>query len=56
MPAESPAQKHLACVALAYKRHGDSAIKDFKNKAAVHEMAKMSEKQLEDFCKSPVKG
>lgn len=52
----STAQKHLACMALAYKRHGSSAIKAVNNKEPVKKMANsMSEEQLRDFCTSKVK-
>jgi hypothetical protein len=56
MPATSPAQKHLACMALAYKRHGKSALRDVKNTKQVIDMANsMSEEQLKDFCLPAVK-
>jgi len=56
MPAESEAQKTMACMALGYKRHGESAIKSVKNKAAVIKMANsMTEEELKDFCLPPVK-
>jgi len=56
MPAESPAMKTTACMALGYKRHGESAIKSVKNKKAVIDMANsMTEEELEDFCLQPVK-
>jgi hypothetical protein len=55
MPATSPAQKHMACMALAYKRHGAHVLKDVKNKDAVIKMAdSMTEEQLKDFCLPPV--
>jgi len=57
MPAESTAQKRMACMALAYKRHGASALKSVKNKEPVMKMANsMSETDLEHYCKEPVKG
>jgi len=56
MPAESEAQKTMACMALGYKRHGESAIKSVKNKEAVIKMANsMTEEQLKDYCLQPVK-
>ena len=56
MPAESEAQKTMACMALAYKRHGPSALKSVKDKDAVIKMANsMTEEQLKDFCLPPVK-
>jgi len=56
MPAESEAQKTMACMALAYKRHGSSAIKSVKDKAAVIKMANsMSEDELKEYCLQPVK-
>jgi len=56
MPATSGAQKHMACMAYAYKRHGESAIKDVEDKEAVKKMANsMSEEDLKHFCLSPVK-
>jgi hypothetical protein len=52
----SDAQKTMACMALAYKRHGDSALKSVKNKKPVIDMANsMTEEQLKDYCLSPVK-
>ena len=57
MPSESQAQKTLACMALAYKRHGESALRDVKNKEQVIKMAdSMTEEQLGHYCKEPVKG
>ena len=57
MPATSQSQKTLACMALAYKRHGESAIKSVKNKKAVIDMANsMSEEQLKEYCLQPVQG
>ena len=57
MPATSAPQKKLACMALAYKRHGESALKYVENKAQVKEMANsMTEEQLSHYCKEPVKG
>ena len=51
MPATSEAQKTMACMALGYKRHGESAIKSVRDKAAVIKMANsMTEEELEDFC------
>lgn len=51
MPAESEPQKTMACMALAYKRHGAGAIKSVKDKTAVIKMANsMSEEQLKDYC------
>jgi hypothetical protein len=56
MPAESEAQKTMACMAYAYKRHGESAIKSVKDKAAVIKMANsMSEEDLKDYCLGSVK-
>lgn len=56
MPAESEAQKTMACMALGYKRHGPSAIKSVKNKESVIKMANsMNEEQLGDYCLQPVK-
>lgn len=56
MPAESEAQKTMACMALGYKRHGESALKSVKNKKPVIDMANsMTEEQLEDYCLQPVK-
>jgi len=56
MPAESEAQKTMSCMALGYKRHGESAIKSVKNKKAVIDMANsMTEEQLKDYCLQPVK-
>ena len=56
MPSTSPEQKTMACMALAYKRHGQGAIKSVKDKQAVIEMANsMTEEQLEDYCLQPVK-
>lgn len=56
MPAKSAAMKTMACMALAYKRHGESAIKSVKDKAAVIKMAKsMTEDELKDYCLQPVK-
>jgi len=44
-------------MALAYKRHGESAIKSVKNKKAVIDMANsMSEEQLKEYCLQPVQG
>ena len=55
MPASSESQKTLACMALAYKKHGAGAIKSVKNKKAVIDMANsMSEEQLKEFCLQPV--
>jgi hypothetical protein len=57
MPAKSEAMKTMACMALGYKKHGASAIKSVKDKAAVIKMANsMSEEELKDFCLQPVKG
>ena len=56
MPAESEAQKTMACMAYAYKKHGASAIKSVKDKAAVIKMANsMTEEQLKDYCLPTVK-
>lgn len=56
MPATSPEQKTMACMALGYKRHGDGALKSVKEKEAVIKMANsMTEEQLEDYCLQPVK-
>ena len=56
MPATSEAQKHMACMAYAYKRHGESALESVKDKEPVKKMANsMSEEDLKDFCLSPVK-
>lgn len=56
MPAKSPAQKTMMCIALAYKRHGASAIKSVKDKAAVIKMAdSMTEEELKEYCLQPVK-
>lgn len=56
MPATSPEQKHMACVALGYKNHGISALKSVKNKQPVIKMANsMTEEQLKDYCLQPVK-
>lgn len=56
MPAESEAMKTMACMALGYKRHGDSAIESVKNKEAVIKMANsMTEEELKDYCLQPVK-
>jgi len=56
MPATSPEQKHMACMAYAYKRHGESALKSVKNKGPVIKMAgSMSEEDLKHFCLSPVR-
>jgi hypothetical protein len=56
MPATSPAQKHLMCMALAYKRHGKSVLRDIKNPEEVIKTANsMTEQQLKDFCLPPVK-
>ena len=57
MPAKNPQQKRLACMALGYKRHGESVLRDVKNKKQVIDMANsMTEQQLEDYCKPPVGG
>jgi hypothetical protein len=57
MPATSPAQKHLMCMALAYKRHGASVLRDLKNKKEVIKVANsMTEGELKDFCLPAVKG
>lgn len=57
MPASSESQKTLACMALAYKKHGESAIKSVKDKQAVIKMANsMTEEELKDYCLQPVKG
>lgn len=51
MPPKSSAQKHMACMALAYKRHGASQIKNVSNKEAIIKMANsMSEEDLKHFC------
>lgn len=56
MPASSESQKTLACMALAYKKHGESAIKSVKDKQAVIKMANsMTEEELKDYCLQPVK-
>ena len=56
MPATNPAQKQLACMALAYKRHGAGALRDVKNKEQVIKMANsMTEEQLKEYCLPPVK-
>ena len=46
MLSESPAQKHLSCMAYAYKRHGESVIKMANS---------MPEEELKDYCLQPVK-
>lgn len=57
MPSVSSSQKHLMCMALAYKRHGKSALRDVKNTKKVIELANsMSEEDLKEYCTSPVKG
>jgi hypothetical protein len=44
-------------MALAYKKHGESAIKSVKDKQAVIKMANsMTEEELKDYCLQPVKG
>ncbi len=44
-------------MALAYKRHGESALKYVKNRKQVIQMANsMSEEDLTHYCKEPVKG
>jgi hypothetical protein len=56
MPSTSEAQKTMACMAYAYKRHGAGAIKSVKDKAAVIKMANsMTEEQLKEYCLPPVK-
>jgi hypothetical protein len=56
MPSTSEAQKHLACMALAYKRNGKSALRDVKDTKKVIDMANsMSEEELKEFCLPPVK-
>jgi len=56
MPAVSDAQKHEACMALAYKRHGAGALRDVKNKGPVIKMANsMTEEELREFCLPAVK-
>lgn len=51
MPATSPAQKHLMCMALTYKQHGKSALRDVKDTKKVIDLANsMSEEELKDFC------
>lgn len=56
MPSTSEVQKTMACMAYAYKRHGESAIKSVKDKQAVIKMAKsMTEEELKDYCLQPVK-
>jgi len=43
-------------MALAYKKHGESAIKSVKDKQAVIKMANsMTEEELKDYCLQPVK-
>lgn len=57
MPSTSEAQKHIMCMALAYKRHGKSALRDVKQTKKVIELANsMSEEDLKEYCLSPVKG
>jgi hypothetical protein len=57
MPAKSEAEKTRMCMAYGYKKHGASAIKSVKDKAAVIKMANsMTEEELKDFCLQPVKG
>lgn len=50
MPATSPQQEHVARMAQAYK-HGHLALADIPAgaRAAVQSMAKMTNKQLEDY-------
>jgi len=56
MPSTSEAQKTMACMAYAYKRRGESAIKSVKDKQAVIKMANsMTEEELKDYCLQPVK-
>lgn len=56
MPSTSEAQKTMTCMAYAYKRHGASAIKSVKDKAAVIKMANsMTEEELKEYCLQPVK-
>lgn len=56
MPASSPEQKQLMCAVLAYKKHGESAIKGMRNIAQIKKMAsEMTEEQLVDYCGSKVK-
>jgi len=56
MPTENEEQKTMMCMAYAYKRHGESAIKSVKNKKAVIDLANsMTEEQLKDYCLQPVK-
>jgi hypothetical protein len=43
-------------MALAYNKHGESAIKSVKDKQAVIKMANsMTEEELKDYCLQPVK-
>ena len=56
MPATSEVQKIRMCIAYAYKRHGEGAIKSAENKADIIKLANsMSEDDLKDYCLSPVK-
>jgi len=56
MPASTATQKRAACMALAYKLHGKSALEGMKNTGVIIKMANsMTEKQLRDFCESPVR-
>ena len=55
MPATSDAQKRLSCMALAYQKYGESALKGVRNKEQVKKMAEsMSEEDLVDMCGSKV--
>jgi len=57
MPATSESQKRLACMALAYKRHGAEALEGVEDTEAVIKMAdSMSEEELKDYCLGPVGG
>jgi len=56
MPAESEEMKTMACMALGYKRHGESALKSVKDRKGVIKMANsMTEEELEEYCLQPVK-
>ncbi len=52
MPSISKKQRTLACIALAIKQGKGSHL---KNERSVAMAESMTEEQLEEFCKQPVK-
>jgi hypothetical protein len=56
MSPYSEAQKHLACMALAWKRGNKPKFNSSEAEEACRKMmSSMSEEELRDYCSSPIK-